>query len=84
MSPALTTILGIAEILGAISIAVGIFTQIGALILILTMLGAIYKKVFEWDKGFYEKEGYGWHYDLLLLLGALVVLATAGGRLVLF
>ncbi len=84
MSPAFTRILGILELVAAVSIALGIFLQWGAAIIILTMLGAIYKKIFVWHTGFYAKEGYGWHYDLLLLAGALVVLATSGGAYVLF
>jgi putative oxidoreductase len=59
MPPTATSFLGITEILGAISMAAGIFPQIGALILILIMSGAIYKKIFEWDTGFYEAEGFG-------------------------
>lgn len=84
MSPTATTILGIAEIVGAISIAFGIFTQIGALLIMGAMLGAIYKKIFVWKTGFYADEGFGWHYDLLLFLGAFVIFATHGGYLILF
>lgn len=83
MSPTATTVLGLAEIVVAISIAFGIFTQIGALLIMGAMLGAIYKKIFVWKTGFYEDKGYGWHYDLLLFLGAFVIFATHGGRLIL-
>ncbi|MEH6764177.1 MAG: DoxX family protein [Aequorivita antarctica] len=83
MSPTATTVLGLAEIVGAISIAFGIFTQIGGLLIMGAMLGAIYKKIFVWKTGFYEDKGYGWHYDLLLFLGAFVIFATHGGRLIL-
>ena len=81
MTPTATTILGIAEIVGAVSIAFGIFTQIGALLIMGAMLGAMYKKIFVWKTGFYEDKGYGWHYDLLLFLGAFVIFATHGGSL---
>ncbi|AFL80660.1 DoxX protein [Aequorivita sublithincola DSM 14238] len=83
MSPTATTVLGIAEIAGAVSIAFGIFTQIGALLIMGAMLGAMYKKIFVWKTGFYEDKGYGWHYDLLLFLGAFVIFATHGGSLIL-
>jgi putative oxidoreductase len=83
MSPTATTVLGLAEIIGAISIAFGIFAQIGALLLMGAMAGALYKKIFVWKTGFYEDKGYGWHYDLLLLLGAFVIFATNGGSLTL-
>lgn len=81
MSPDVTKVLGIMEIVAALSIAFGIFTQIGALILMIVMAGAIQKKVFVWNTKFYEDKGYGWHYDLLLLLGLLVIFATDGGFL---
>ncbi len=83
MSPTATTILGIAEIVGAIFIAFGIFTQIGALLILGAMLGAMYKKIFVWKTGFYEDKGYGWHYDLLLFLGTFVIFTTHGGSLIL-
>lgn len=79
LSPALTRFLGIAEIIAAISIALGIFPQIGALIVFITMLGAIQKKIFVWKTGFYEDKGYGWHYDLIFLIAALLIISTNGG-----
>jgi putative oxidoreductase len=48
--------------------------------LILLMLGAIQKKIFVWHTGFWAKQGYGWHYDLMLVLMCLVIAATGGGR----
>lgn len=83
MSPATTSILGIAEIVGSISIALGIFTQIGAILIMGAMLGAMYKKIFVWKTGFYADKGFGWHYDLLLFIAAFVIFTTAGGYLVL-
>lgn len=75
-----TKLLGAVEVIAAFSIAVGLFLQIGALLLIFVMLGAIQKKIFIWKTEFYEDKGYGWHYDLLLLLGLLVIFATGGGH----
>jgi len=46
------------------------------------MLGAIQKKIFLWKTGFWGERGYGWHYDLMLLLMNLVILLTGGGKLV--
>lgn len=83
LSKEITIFLGIAEILGAISIVFGIFTQIGAVLIMGAMMGAIYKKIIKWKTGFYAKEGFGWHYDLLILLGTLVIFTTAGGAFVL-
>lgn len=79
LSKEATAILGVVEILGALLVALGIFTQIGTLLLIFAMLGAICKKIFVWKVGFYAEKGFGWHYDLLLLLGCLVIFCTDGG-----
>lgn len=81
ISPLQTSILGVAEIIGGISIALGLFTQLGSIILIICMIGAIYKKIAIWKMKFFEKEGHGWHYDLLLMFGLLVIFATDGGKL---
>jgi putative oxidoreductase len=83
LSPAATVALGLAEVLASASIVTGIFIQIGALVLILLGLGAIGKKVFRWKTGFWGEKGYGWHYDLMMLAMNLVVLCSAGGKLVL-
>lgn len=83
MSPSATRFLGIVELIGAISAAFGIYIQIGAILLIGVMLGAISKKMFVWDTDFYSEEGFGWHYDLLLLCANLVFLTVGGGSLVL-
>jgi len=83
MSKGFTIFLGAAEILGSLGIVFGVLTRIAALGLILIMLGAIGKKVFLWHTGFWGKDGYGWHYDLMLVVMCLVILATGGGRLVL-
>ena len=81
-SPAFTRFLGSAEVLGSVAVAVGIFLQLAALGLMLIMLGAIQKKIFVWKSGFWGERGYGWHYDLMLLVMNLVILVTGGGRLV--
>ncbi len=82
MSPQATRFLGIIELIGALSVAAGIYIQIGAGLLIGVMLGAIYKKTMVWHTGFYSDEGFGWHYDLLLLCANLVFLTTGGGSFV--
>lgn len=82
LSPTMTRFLGIAEIIASVSIALGIFPQIGGVIIAITMLGAIQKKIFVWKSKFYEDKGYGWHYDLIFLIAALVIIATNGGSYV--
>lgn len=82
MPPAFTFLLGGGELLGALSLALGVFVQLGAAVLILTMLGAIYKKAFVWSTGFWGDEGNGWYYELLYLVCNLVILTTGGGAIV--
>ena len=74
-----TRFLGAVEVLAAISIILGIFAQVGAAIIMVVMLGAMHRKIFVWHKGFYEKEAYGWHYDLIFFSTAFVILCTGGG-----
>jgi putative oxidoreductase len=69
-------------VLGSIGVAFGILIQLAAIGLMLIMLGAIQKKIFVWKSGFWGERGYGWHYDLMLLLMNLVIVVTGGGRLV--
>ncbi len=81
MSPRFTLALGVVEVLGAVSLALGIYLQIGAILLSGVMLGAIRKKAFVWKAGFWGDEGEGWYYDLLYLVCNLVILTTGGGAI---
>lgn len=83
MSPGFTRMLGWAEMAAALGVALGVFTQVAALGLMLIMLGAIQRKLFVWHIGFWGDKTYGWHYDLLFVIANLVILTTGGGRLVL-
>ncbi|MFL5312110.1 MAG: DoxX family membrane protein [Myxococcales bacterium] len=82
LPPAATAALGAAEVLASAALVTGILIQLGALGLVLLGLGAIGKKIFQWKTGFWGKDGYGWHYDLMLLAMNLVIATTAGGKLV--
>lgn len=82
MNKTITFLLGLGEVIGSIALILGIFIQLAALMLIVVMLGAIGKKIFVWNTGFYAEKGYGWHYDLLLLSASMVILFTGGGSLV--
>jgi len=81
-SPGVTRFLGLAELAGALGVALGVLTQLAALGLILIMFGAIQKKIFVWKTGFWGKQTYGWHYDLLFVAMSLVIATTGGGRYV--
>jgi len=83
MSKGFTRFLGVAELAGGLGVLFGVLTQIAAAGLILVMLGAIQKKIFVWHTGFWGEKSYGWHYDLMLVIMNLVVIASGGGRWVL-
>ena len=80
MSKGFTLFLGVAEIAGSLGVAFGVLAQVAALGLILIMLGAIQKKIFEWHTGFWGEHSDGWHYDLMLVVMCFVVVATGGGH----
>lgn len=78
-----TIFLGIAEVAGGLGVAFGVLTQLAAFGLILIMLGAIQKKIFAWQTGFWGEKTYGWHYDLMFVLMNLLIAFTNGGAYVL-
>jgi putative oxidoreductase len=85
MSTGFTMFLGAAELAGALGVIFGVLTQFAAGGLILLMLGAIEKKISLWKTGFWGKHGTdGWHYELMLVVMNLVIIATDGGRYVIW
>jgi putative oxidoreductase len=82
MSKPFTIFLGAAEVAGGLGVMSGVLAQLSAIGLILTMLGAIYKKMFVWRTGFWGSAGTnGWSYDLMIITMNLVIAATGGGGL---
>lgn len=80
MSKGFTILLGGMEVAGSLGVIFGVLTQFAAIGLIVLMLGAIQKKLFVWHTGFWGKDAYGWHYDLIMI----VIAVTDGGRFVLW
>jgi putative oxidoreductase len=83
MPKSFTIFLGVAEVAGALGVAVGVLTQLAAFGLILIMLGAIQKKIFSWHTGFWGEKTYGWHYEVMFIVMNLVIAFTDGGSYVL-
>ncbi len=79
MPVAATFALGLAELAGAASVLLGVMPAIGASVLIIVMIGAIYKKVAVWKTGFFGESSNGWYYDVLYAACNLVILTTGGG-----
>jgi putative oxidoreductase len=84
MSPSFTRFLGVAELAGGLGVGFGVLTQLAAIGLILVMLGAIQKKIFVWQTGFWGEKASGWHYDLMMVLMNVVIACTNGGKYVLW
>lgn len=78
-----TALLGGVETVSAVALILGLYVQVAAVLLLGVMLGAIYKKVFRWQTGFFGEGAMGWYYDLLLASCCLVLLSTGGGSLTL-
>jgi putative oxidoreductase len=79
-----TIFLAIAELAGGAAIILGILHQLAAIGCILIMLGAVQKKIFVWKTGFWGKDSPGWYYELTIMSMLLVVIATDGGRFVIW
>jgi putative oxidoreductase len=79
-----TALLGLAEMAGALGLTFGVLATWAAIGLILVMLGAIYKKAFEWKTGFWGEGSQGWHYVLLLITVNLVIATFGPGRFALW
>ena len=72
-------LLGVVELVGALSVLFGIYVQVGALLLSLVMLGAIWYKIMKWKVPFSAMDKMGWEFDLILLAGSLLVFLTGAG-----
>ncbi len=71
--------IGICETLGGAALILGFLTQWAALGLAIIMLGAMYKKKFEWHVPFFTLEKMGWEYDFVILAGNLALLFMGPG-----
>ncbi len=81
MSKGFTIFLGAAEFAGSLGVVFGVLAQPAAIGLILIMLGAIQKKIFVWQTGFWGKSGTnGWSYEVMLVVMNLVIVTTGGGN----
>ena len=70
---------GLAETVGAVSVFLGLFTQIGAILLGAIMVGATYKKISEWHIPFTAMDKTGWEFDVLILAACVLLLLVGPG-----
>lgn len=67
-----------AELAGAVGFALGMFTQVAALVIMGTMLGSMTFHIFRWKSPYWAASG-GWEYDLMIFAMAAVVFTVGGG-----
>ncbi|MDP3728308.1 MAG: DoxX family protein [bacterium] len=66
-------LLGLVEVLGALSVIFGVYTLYGAAALGLVLIGALYYKIIKWKTPFFAMDKMGWEFDLILLAASLAV-----------
>ncbi len=81
MTPETIWGVGLAETAIAISMVLGLFTQLGAVLIIVIMLGAIYSKIAKWHVPFTAMDKTGWEFDLTILCAALALVTMGGGSI---
>lgn len=74
-------LLGLVETLSALSVLLGLLTQLGALGITVVMLGALHYKINKWHMPFTAMDKTGWEFDLVLLGAALTLLTIGPGML---
>lgn len=73
--------LGLVELLAAIGLILGLYTQLAALLLAIVMIGAIYFKIIKWRTPFSAMDKMGWEFDLILLAANVAILLSGGGAI---
>ncbi len=73
MSTTIVMLIGLAEMLGGLSLLLGLVTQLGCLVIGIIMIGALNYKIGKWHLPFSAIDKMGWEFDLLLLVTAFAV-----------
>lgn len=71
-----------AEFVSGATLLLGVYSQFGALIIMLLMLGTIRLHIFKWHSPYWASSG-GWEYDLIMFTLAATVFVFGAGRYVL-
>lgn len=81
MTPEAVWSVGVAETVVAVSMLIGLLTQISAIAIVGLMLGAIYCKMMKWHVPFTAMDKTGWEFDLVILCAALVLITNGAGSI---
>ena len=72
-------LLGLVEFLSGLALVLGLYAEIGALLVGIIMLGALWHKMFKWKMPFFAMDKTGWEFDLILLGAAISILFLGAG-----
>ena len=81
MSSGRVLIIGAVELVCALGMILGVYTQLSALLLAVVMVGAIDYKITKWHFPFDAMDKIGWEFDLILLAANIAVLLGGGGSI---
>lgn len=81
ISAMIPLVLGSVELLSALAVIFGVYTEIGALLLGIVMVGAIGMKIMKWNIPFSATDKTGWEFDLILLVANVAILLSGGGSI---
>ena len=74
-------LLGFIEFISSLALIFGFYAEIGALLVGLIMLGAIYYKGFKWKIPFSAMNKMGWEFDFILLGVAVSIIFLGAGEI---
>ena len=74
-------LLGLVEFLSSLALILGFYAEIGALLLGIVMLGALWHKMFKWNVSFFAMDKTGWEFDFILLGASIAVLFLGAGAI---
>ena len=78
-SSASVAVLGLFEFLASLALILGFYAEIGAIVIGLVMLGALWHKMFKWNVSFFAMDKTGWEFDFMLLGASIAVLLLGAG-----
>ena len=74
-------LLGLVELLSGLALVLGLYAEIGALLVGIIMLGALWHKMFKWKVPFFAMDKTGWEFDFILLGAAVAILFLGAGAI---
>ena len=75
------SLLGVIEFVAGLFLILGFLTRVGALLIVIVMLGALYYKLFKWHVPFAAHDKLGWEFDLILLAAAIALILLGDGSI---